>query len=134
MKAEQREVILSVDVSANPVYANIDSFHLGRALVNLIANAIDASDKNKIVSIGLNADKTIATIIISDNGSGMEKNVLEEIFVPFYTKKRDGTGLGLPIVKKIIEGHQGNIRISSKPGEGTKAVVELPAAREKQRI
>ena len=81
----------------------------------------------------LNADKTIATIIISDNGSGMGKKVLEEIFIPFYTKKRDGTGLGLPIAKKIIEEHRGNIRISSKPGEGTKAVVELPEAREKQR-
>ncbi len=68
-------------------------------------------------------------IVIEDKGSGMDKKDLENIFVPFYTKKRDGSGLGMPIAKKIIEGHRGKIRISSKPGQGTEVVIDLPSAK-----
>jgi len=126
IKAEQREMILSVDLPSVPINASIDSFHLERALVNLITNAIDASGKDQKVSIILAADNTRATIIIADKGLGIEKKNIENIFVPFYTKKRGGTGLGMPIAKKIIEGHRGKIHISSKPGEGTAVVIDLP--------
>jgi two-component system, NtrC family, sensor histidine kinase HydH len=126
IKSEQGEVILSAEVPSVPVYTSIDSFHLERALINLITNAIEASGKKQMVSILLSAGKSMATIIIMDKGSGMDKSILENIFVPFYTKKRGGTGLGMPIVKKIIEGHQGEIHISSKSGRGTDVVIDLP--------
>ncbi len=124
--AEQREVILSVDLPPVPIYASIDGFHLERALVNLITNAIEASGKDQRVSILLVACITMIAIKIIDKGSGMEKKILENIFVPFYTKKRDGTGLGMPIAKKVIEGHRGKIQVSSKPGQGTEVAIELP--------
>ncbi|HUI45403.1 MAG TPA: HAMP domain-containing sensor histidine kinase [Nitrospirota bacterium] len=126
IKSEQREVILSADLPSVPICTGVDSFHLERALVNLIANAIEASGKEQRVSILLSAGNTMATIVITDKGLGMDKKILENIFVPFYTKKRDGTGLGMPIAKKIIEGHQGEIHIRSKPGRGTEVVIELP--------
>ncbi len=126
IKSEEREVTLSAELPSVPIYASIDSFHLERALVNLITNAMEASGKEQQVSIFLKADNTVATIVITDKGSGMDKKTLENIFVPFYTKKRDGTGLGMPIAKKIIEGHQGKIHINSKPGRGTEVVIELP--------
>ena len=126
IKSEQRAVILSADLPSDPIYTSIDSFHLERALVNLITNAIEASGKEQRVSILLAADSTTATITITDRGSGMEKKIIENIFVPFYTKKRGGTGLGMPIAKKIIEGHQGKIHIRSNPGQGTEVVIELP--------
>ncbi len=134
MKAEQREVLLSVDLPSVPVYQNIDSFHLERALVNLITNAVEASGKDQRVSIVMvmvmgNAGTAVK---IADAGPGMDKSVLENIFVPFYTKKRDGTGLGMPIAKKIIEGHQGKIHVNSKPGQGTEVVIELPCSLKKQ--
>jgi two-component system sensor histidine kinase HydH len=129
VKAEQRDAILSVDLPPVPIYANIDSFHLERALVNIISNAIEASGKDQGVSIRLMAGKTTTTIVVADKGSGMDQNVLENIYVPFYTKKRDGTGLGMPIAKKVVEGHQGKIHISSKPGQGTEVVIELPLTR-----
>ncbi len=126
VKAEQRDVILAVDLPSAPIYTSVDSFYLERALVNLITNAIEASSKEQRVSIVLAASNTMTTILIADKGSGIEKKVLENIFAPFYTKKRDGTGLGMPIAKKIIEGHRGEIHISSKPGQGTEVIVELP--------
>jgi len=132
IKAEQRAVILSVDLPSIPIYTSIDSFHLERALVNLITNAIEASVKDQKVSTRLAVGNTMATIIIADKGSGMEKKIIENIFVPFYTKKREGTGLGMPIAKKIIEGHRGKIQISSKPGEGTAVVIELPLDMKRQ--
>jgi two-component system, NtrC family, sensor histidine kinase HydH len=132
IKAEQREVILSVDLPSVPIYTSIDSFHLERALVNLITNAIEASVKDQEVSTRLEVSNTMAAIIIADKGSGMEKKIMENIFVPFYTRKRGGTGLGMPIAKKIIEGHQGKIHISSQLGQGTEVVVELPVAQKRR--
>lgn len=66
------------------------------------------------------------TIMIRDYGSGMDRETIENIFVPFYTKKTTGTGLGMPIAQKIVEGHKGKIDISSKPGEGTEIMIEIP--------
>jgi signal transduction histidine kinase len=56
----------------------------------------------------------------------MDRETLENIFIPYYTKKSSGSGLGMPIAKKIIEGHNGKILIDSKPGRGTKVGVYLP--------
>ncbi len=125
MKAEQKDVLLSIDLPQEPVDTSIDSFHLERAMVNLVTNAIEASDRNQSVSIVLAADKKVITIKIRDRGPGMDRETLESVFIPFYTKKRGGTGLGMPIAKKIIEAHRGNIRIDSKAGQGTEVTIEL---------
>ncbi len=130
IKAEQKEVILSLDLPLHPVDAIIDSFHFERALENLVMNAIEASGRNQSVSIIMAQLKNKLTIKIMDNGSGMDDETLANVFVPFYTKKNGGTGLGMPIAKKIIEGHKGTIRIDSKTGQGTSITVELPYDRE----
>jgi two-component system, sporulation sensor kinase E len=62
---------------------------------------------------------------VADEGSGMDSETRENIFTPFYTKKKEGTGLGMPIVKKIVEAHKGKIYVHSRPGEGTEVRVEL---------
>jgi signal transduction histidine kinase len=56
----------------------------------------------------------------------MDRETLDNIFVPFYSRKSSGTGLGMAIVKKIINGHRGRILIESQPGKGTKVTVEMP--------
>lgn len=126
IKAEQKGVVLSIDLSSDPVNKGIDSFHMERALMNLITNAIEASGREQRVSITLAADGSILMIRILDDGPGMEKETLENLFVPFYTKKRGGTGLGMSIAKKVIEGHAGKIRVNSTRGEGTVVTIELP--------
>ncbi len=125
-RAEGEKVALSVDLPAEPVKLLIDGFHLERAIVNLINNAIDASREGGEVTISAVSDRDHMVIRIKDHGAGMDSETLKKIFVPFYTTKRVGTGLGMSIVKKIIEGHQGRIRIDSQPGAGTEAIIQLP--------
>ena len=69
-------------------------------------------------------------IRFSDTGAGMDGQTLERIFDPFFTTKQDGTGLGLPITRKIIEGHGGTIAVESRVGKGTKVIVRLPSVAE----
>jgi len=125
-KSEQVAVDLSVALPSIPMYTNIDRFHMERALVNLITNAIEASVKGQTVSILVSSAHAKATIVIADKGSGMDRKILDNIFIPFYTRKRDGTGLGMPIAKKIIEGHRGKIHVASTPEHGTEVIIELP--------
>ncbi len=125
-KAEEKGVKLSINLPVNPVNIVIDRHHIERAIVNLINNAIDASSKGQNVIIKAESEKDCLVIRIKDYGSGMDKETLENIFIPFYTKKSTGTGLGMSIAKKIIEGHNGKIHIKSQPGLGTEVIIELP--------
>jgi two-component system, NtrC family, sensor histidine kinase HydH len=126
IKAEEMGATISLKMPQESVKAMIDPFRFGRALSNLISNAIEASGDGHKVSVGLVAGKKYISIRISDNGSGMDAETIENIFVPFYTRKTSGTGLGMSIAKKIIDGHKGKIRINSAPGKGTKVEILLP--------
>jgi signal transduction histidine kinase len=64
-------------------------------------------------------------VYFRDNGTGIEPDALKRVFEPFFTTKPDGTGLGLAVTKKIIEGHGGTLLVESIPGEGTTVVVRL---------
>ena len=66
-------------------------------------------------------------ILISDTGNGIPPEALEKIFVPFFTTKTQGTGLGLPICKRLMEQNGGTLSVESRLGEGTKFTIELPA-------
>ncbi len=125
-KAEGSDIPLSMDMPAYPINNLVDSSHMVRALVNLINNAIEASGKGQGVLITAAAEKKHLEIRIKDQGPGMDKETLENIFVPYFTGKVGGTGLGMSITKKIIEGHRGTIRMNSHPGKGTEIILELP--------
>lgn len=124
-KAAGGDISLSIDVPEYPINILVDSSHMVRALVNLINNAIEASGKGQSVLITAANEKKHLEISIKDHGSGMDKETVENMFIPFYTRKTGGTGLGMPIAKKIIEGHHGTIRINSYPGKGTEVIIEL---------
>ncbi|HSW64083.1 MAG TPA: HAMP domain-containing sensor histidine kinase [Dissulfurispiraceae bacterium] len=124
--AKERYITLSIDMPDYPVNILMDSFQMARALVNLVNNAIEASGKGQHVTVTLSAGKKHLEVSIKDHGSGIDKTTIENIFVPFYTKKTGGTGLGMPIAKKIIDGHKGIIRIDSQPGKGTEVTIVLP--------
>ena len=125
-KAEEKGVTLIVDAPDIPITQAIDSFTLQRALANIINNAIEASDKGQDVEIAVATRKRSMAITIRDHGSGMDRETLDNIFVPFYSRKSSGTGLGMAIVKKIIDGHRGRLLIESQPGKGTEVTVEMP--------
>ncbi|MBI5099823.1 MAG: HAMP domain-containing histidine kinase [Nitrospirae bacterium] len=125
-KTERWGINISVDLSDEPLNMMIDSFNLERAIVNIINNAIEASSKGQDITISTTAEKNHMTVRIRDNGAGMDRETLDNIFIPFYTKKSWGTGLGMCISKKIIEGHQGDIGIVSNPNQGTEVSIRLP--------
>jgi len=125
-KAEERSVNLSFNPPADPVTIVMDSFSVQRALINVIHNAIESSSAGGNVAISMETEKNDVAIRIKDFGSGMDRETLEGIFIPFYSRKDTGTGLGMAIVKKVIEGHCGNIHIESQPGEGSEVTIRLP--------
>jgi PAS domain S-box-containing protein len=96
-----------------------------QVFLNLLNNAIDSAREGISISAGrLNG---FVEIRIVDDGPGIRTEHLNKIFDPFFTTKKGGTGLGLPICKKIIEDHGGSITVTSAPGEGTAVIVILPA-------
>jgi signal transduction histidine kinase len=109
-----------------------DAEQLRRVVINLVGNAIDAvgdagREKPRIVvAMGENLAGTEVWLRVSDNGPGMDEATRRRVFDPFVTSKEDGTGLGLPIVKRIIEAHGGRIELSSTTGEGTAFILSFP--------
>ncbi|MBZ0157056.1 MAG: HAMP domain-containing histidine kinase [Alphaproteobacteria bacterium] len=129
VRAEAQGVTLTLRLPGEPVKALVENYHMERALINLVNNAVDASDHGQRVEITLRCLDEKLLVSIKDTGAGMDRETLENIFLPFYTKKSTGTGLGMPIAKKIIEAHGGTITISSQEGKGTEVIVELPFER-----
>jgi nitrogen fixation/metabolism regulation signal transduction histidine kinase len=104
-----------------------DAAKLKTALRNVVANAVEAvGEKGELaVTIGRRADSI--AIAVRDSGPGMSRETAERIFDLYFSTKEGGTGLGLPIAKKIVEEHGGTIRVASEPGRGTTVTIELPA-------
>ena len=98
------------------------------ALLNLIVNALDAVSDYGIVQIILTKSNEEFVVSIIDDGCGIAPKQLLTIFHPFTTTKPDGTGLGLPVAKRIIEGHGGHIRVSSAPNQGATFTFLLPCS------
>jgi signal transduction histidine kinase len=104
----------------------VDSSKIRVAFRNILANAVEAIRERGEILIRLRRSEAGLMVAFSDSGPGMAREVLEKIFEPYFSTKEAGTGLGLPIAKKIIEDHGGTVRASSDPGRGTTVTVELP--------
>jgi signal transduction histidine kinase len=91
-------------------------------------DAIQETDDGRKGWIGVTArrDKRYALISIRDNGKGMERSTINRLFDPFFSTKKEGTGLGLSVSYRIIRNHGGMIRVESTPGEGTEFAIYLP--------
>ncbi|MGB2845822.1 MAG: ATP-binding protein [Candidatus Aminicenantaceae bacterium] len=100
------------------------------ALRNIFTNAIEAIQAHGEIIIKASREKSKIILKIKDTGMGIEKNILDKIFESYFSTKDVGTGLGLPIAKKVIEDHGGTIQASSKKNEGTKILIKLPQAKQ----
>jgi len=111
---------------------NIDEAQIQQVLVNLITNAIQAMPGGGIllISTGYGKETSTVEIRITDSGKGIPPEFLPHIFDPFFTTKEGGTGLGLSVSYSIIKKHKGDIRVDSRPGEGTTFTIELPVSKE----
>lgn len=126
-RAEKHAVRLEAVLPDYPVVFRFDPDLLSIALTNLVHNAIEASSTGGAVRVAVEARSTAIHLTVSDQGSGIVAEHLENIFNPFFTTRTDGTGLGLAIVTKIVDEHNGKITVQSKPGSGTTFELVLPA-------
>jgi len=104
-----------------------DPERLKQVILNLIDNAVDAMDKGGKLSIKTTRQKEYIVFDIADTGEGIDRNGLDNLFNLFYTTKNRGTGLGLPVSKKIVDDHGGCINVNSVVGSGSIFSIKLPA-------
>ena len=105
---------------------SIDVHKMRRVLENLLRNAVDAMPQGGTIQVSTDSDKESVTLNVKDNGCGIPDNVMENLFKPFVTTKTNGTGLGLNFCKRVVEVHNGEIRIKSKVGYWTLCSIRLP--------
>jgi signal transduction histidine kinase len=107
-----------------------DADQMSQVLINLVMNAIHAMSDGGVLRVALAPapDRGVVTLTIADTGHGIPQEVIAKIFDPFFTTKEfgKGTGLGLTVVKGIIEEHSGTIQVESQPGAGTQFTICLP--------
>jgi len=128
--AQERGVQLSLLSSLGMPLVEADAEGIHRALLNLVGNALDAAveaDQPRVeVELGMEAGG-LAVIAVRDNGSGIPASEYESIFRPFFsTKGSRGTGLGLPVSRKILREHGGDLTVQSDPGRQTEFRIRLP--------
>lgn len=104
-----------------------DKKRIKQALINIVKNSVEAIDKDGIIEITVKKKAKNIIIKIKDSGKGMDKETLNNLFTPFYTSKDNGSGLGLPLSKEIIEKHNGTIKYISKPNKYTIAKIIIPS-------
>ncbi len=127
--ATQNEVELRSDVSEDACMLMGDSLQIMRAIQNVIINAIQASaEKKGTVSVSCLRKEFYVDVRVEDTGEGIPSEKMQKIFEPYFTTKqgKSGTGLGLYITKKVIEDHNGSIKVDSTPEVGTTFVIRLP--------
>ncbi|MBX3371798.1 MAG: hypothetical protein KF793_15530, partial [Nitrospira sp.] len=107
-----------------------DADQMSQVLINLVMNAIHAMPEGGTLRVMLAPmpDRGMVTLTVADTGHGMPQEVIAKIFDPFFTTKEfgKGTGLGLTVVRGIIEEHSGTIQVESQPGAGTQFTIRLP--------
>lgn len=123
---EQKQIELDIILKDPAVTIVADINLLEQVLINLLVNAIEAVKDKPDPQIILTASTTTAgkTVIkVSDNGSGMSAEILDKIFIPFFSTRKNGSGIGLSLCKQIMLLHKGNIRVQSKEGEGSSFIL-----------
>ncbi len=129
---------------AAPDLVHGDDYQLQQAFVNLLLNALEAMGPNGTLSVGTEtvgggarrdrgrepAELAQLRVTIRDTGIGISPENMRHLFEPFFTTKQNGTGLGLPITRRIIQEHRGAITVDSQPGQGTTFQILLPALAE----
>jgi two-component system sensor histidine kinase HydH len=130
-QAKKQGITIVEDVEG-PLHVNGDQEKIHQVLLNLIINAIDASDPENSIDVGLRADQAAGSVVLTvrDSGAGLPAQQAERAFEPFFSSKPSGTGLGLAVAKSIVERHGGTIAIAPGKGGGALATVTLPLSEE----
>jgi signal transduction histidine kinase len=131
-QTEPRHLAVETDLPPISPVLTVDPILMRHALFNLLVNAAQATDEDRPILIALAAANDAASgrsgwlLSVADRGRGIAHDVLDKIFVPFFTTRADGTGLGLPVVLHVVLLHDGHISATARPGGGTVFAIWLP--------
>jgi PAS domain S-box-containing protein len=130
---KKKKIKIELDLNDKLPKVSADAKQMQQVLINLLKNAADSIKSIGTIKIKsyeelniTNKKDNFAVIALSDNGSGISREDLPKIFDPFFTRKSNGTGLGLPITQRILHQHNGFIDVESTPGLGTTFYIKLP--------
>ena len=121
-----KNLSLVAEICPEPLLGRFNKHLLKVALAHLVRNAVEATPRGGTVLVRTAMEPQFAVLIIQDTGRGMPQEVVEKVFVPFYTTKIGGTGLGMVFVRQIVDEHRGVITLESKVGRGTTVTIRLP--------
>ena len=120
---KKNNIKLTANLPNSQLLVNIDQEMIEQVVINLIINAVEAIKESQIsdghIVIRLVRNPQLFSLEISDNGPGIDQETLDNIFVPFFTTKKEGSGIGLSLSKQIMRAHRGNIKVRSLVGKGT---------------
>jgi signal transduction histidine kinase len=120
----------SIDVEGEVM---LDFDRMDRVLANLVKNSCEATPRKGKISIGMSREGETLLIGVADTGRGMPPELVEKVFEPFVTSgKANGTGLGMALVKGVVDGHGGTIEVESVSGEGTAIIIRIPQSRREE--
>jgi signal transduction histidine kinase len=127
-QADEQQVTIATEPAADLPFVTCYPAHINQAVLNLVANAIDASPPGGRVTVATRRTREGVAIIVSDDGQGIDPAIRDRIFDPFFTTKPPGkgTGLGLSVSYGVVDSHGGRIEVESAVGQGTRFIVHLP--------
>jgi len=133
-EASDRGVTINVHMNGSLPVVRGDADALRSAVQNIVGNAVKYSSAGTTVDVGTDVSGSRVQIRVADRGLGIDADDLPHIFKPFRRGRRameaqiQGTGIGLSVVRHVVDAHHGEVRIDSRPGEGTTVIVELPVS------
>ena len=129
-QAEDHGIEISPHLAADLPLVDVDESLIRQVLLNLALNAQQAMPEGGLLELQTYQGPGGVCLELIDNGLGMDERTRSRMFQAFFSTRANGSGLGLPTVKKIVEAHHGQINCDSEPGRGTRFVISLPVARE----
>jgi signal transduction histidine kinase len=124
-ECSKKGVALSLELGG-PETARVDGFQLKQAILNLVLNALQATGAGGHLVLRTGGDQQRLEVSVTDDGEGMNPETRGKAFTPFFTTREGGTGLGLPLVQRIVEEHGGSVDVATTPGKGTTVTMVLP--------
>jgi len=120
-------VLIQLNSSREPLMCRFDRDQIRRVLINLVQNALHAVGDHGLLQLTGKKESGWIVVSVSDNGIGMDEQTLIHLFEPYFSTKKEGTGLGLVITKAVIDAHDADIQVKSVPNKGTEFIIRFAA-------
>lgn len=117
---------LEISSPPAPVLVACDPHALRQVLINLVLNAQQAMGRGGLITVAIGRQDEFGTISVADTGPGIPEEMRDRLFKPFATSKKDGSGIGLALVKRFVDNFGGSVQVESAPGQGAKFTLRLP--------